>query len=993
MFCRLLIIITFLFLPVITHSGQSPEYNLEVAFDIHNSKITGIATIDVNAGKELALRNGHLKINGITLNQQKISFDVREGILKVLPPQNGSIVIRYEGIFKEDKAAHDTNYGAVGSIIDERGISLTGMWYPQSDGLYRYNLRAILPKGYEAVSEGEKIENITKDGKTEFIFEFPYPVDGINFIATNKYEIIKDSFNNVEIYAYFFKEDIELAKKYIEHTKKYLSLYEKLVGKYPYKRFSIVENFLPTGYSMPTYTLLGQDVVRLPFIVETSLGHEILHQWFGNLVYIDYEKGNWAEGLTTYLADHLYEEQKGKGWEYRKQTLIDYMSYVNERNEFPLRDFRGRTDFSSKAIGYGKTAMVFHMLKNIAGDDVFYKSLRDLIQDKRFKKASWDDIKKVFERNLQKSLDWFFSQWVDIAGIPDIYVESSHIKQGRNKYEFSFNIGQRGRVYAIDVPLTIYYSGGFKKKVWVRADKVKTGLTLSLASMPEKIIMDEDYDMARKLSNNEVPPVIARLLGDEKIIIAFPVSNREAYKAVIDSFKERGAVGKESKDIGDSDIKSSSLVILGSDNPVIERLYGSIDKIDTGFNLTIKNNPWNQQKVAAIFSAQSKGEADAAFRKIFHYGKYSAISFDNGRNIYKKIDESQRGINMENKEQTTAIDVSAIRTLPEVIESVSGKKIVYVGEYHDRFAHHNVQLEVIKGLYKKHKKIAVGMEMFQRPYQKSLDDYIAGRIDEREFLKKSEYFKRWGFDYNLYKPILDFARQEKIPVIALNIRREIVDKVSKSGIDALSGEEKREIPSQMDFSDNEYRESLKKIFEMHGRSKERNFDFFYQSQILWDEIMSMSVDEFLKKNPDYRMVVLAGGGHLQYGSGIPKRTFRRNGYDYATILNDVDIERNIADYIIFPKQVDGAPAPRLMVLLKEDNGKVRIEGFGEDSIAEKAGLIEGDVIISLDGIAVSSVDDMKLHLFYKKKGDTVRVKVLRKRFIFGDKEMEFGVTL
>ncbi len=110
MFCRLLIIITFLFLPVITHSGQSPEYNLEVAFDIHNSKITGIATIDVNAGKELALRNGHLKINGITLNQQKISFDVREGILKDLPPQNGSIVIRYEGIFKGDLLKDFTEY-------------------------------------------------------------------------------------------------------------------------------------------------------------------------------------------------------------------------------------------------------------------------------------------------------------------------------------------------------------------------------------------------------------------------------------------------------------------------------------------------------------------------------------------------------------------------------------------------------------------------------------------------------------------------------------------------------------------------------------------------------------------------------------------------------------------------------------------------------------------------------------------------------------------
>jgi len=280
-----------------------------------------------------------------------------------------------------------------------------------------------------------------------------------------------------------------------------------------------------------------------------------------------------------------------------------------------------------------------------------------------------------------------------------------------------------------------------------------------------------------------------------------------------------------------------------------------------------------------------------------------------------------------------------------------------------------------------------------RPFQKSLDDYTAGRIDEREFLRRSEYFKRWGFDYNLYKPILDFAAQEKIPVVALNIQREIVDKVSRGGIDSLSESEKREIPAQMDFSDNEYRDRLREVFLRHSSSGEKNFDFFYQSQILWDETMSMSVDGFLRKNPDYQMVVLAGGGHIQYGSGIPKRTFRRNGYDYAIILNDVDIERDIANYIIFPKPMDGITSPKLMVSLREMHGVVSIEGFPENSVSEKAGLKDGDVIISLDNVAIKSVDDMRIHLFYKKKGDVVKVKVLRKRFLFGDKEMEFDVIL
>ncbi|BCB96363.1 hypothetical protein JZK55_12850 [Dissulfurispira thermophila] len=986
-------IIIFLFLPVIAYTGQQPEYNLDISFNIPDSRIIGLATIDVQAGKELVMYIGHLKIKEVTLNGQGINFNIKDEVLRILPLQSGSLDIRYEGVFKDNNTTEDTNYGVVGSIINERGISLTGIWYPQLEGLYKYRLKAVLPDGYEAISEGEGIAKNIKDGNIEFIFDFPYPTDGINLIAANRYEIIKDSYGNIEIYAYFFREDIELAKKYIEYTKKYLKLYEDILGKFPYKRFSIVENFLPTGYSMPTYTLLGQDIVRLLFIVETSLGHEVLHQWFGNLVYIDYEKGNWAEGLTTYLADHRYEEQKGKGWEYRKQILIDYMSYVNEKNEFPIRDFRSRADFSSKAIGYGKTAMIFHMLKNIVGEEVFYKSMRDFISENKFKKASWDDIKNIFEKRYRKDLSEFFKQWVDISGMADLYIDGFRIKQNGNKYEVSFYIGQKGRVYTIDVPLTIHYKDGLKKKIWVRIDKVKTGLTLSLDSVPEKIVMDEDYEIARKLSSSELPPVISRVIGDDKGIIVLPAVNKEIYRIIIDYFKGRGAIEKEIRDIMDSDIKSSSIIILGNDNPIINRLYGSSDRIDAKFNLIVKNNPWNYQKVVVIFSAKSKEEVDAAFRKIFHYGKYTMLSFDNGRNIYKKIDDSDRGIKVENKEQALAIDVSTIKTLSEIIEAVSSKKIVYIGEYHDRFAHHNVQLEVIKGLHKKNKKIAIGMEMFQRPFQKVLDDYIAGMINEKEFLKKSEYFKRWGFDYNLYKPILDFAVQEKIPVVALNIQREIVDKVSRSGIDSLSEAEKKEIPMEMDFSDGEYRDRIREVFLRHDNSGGKNFDFFYQSQILWDETMSMSIDEFIRKNPDYQMVVLAGGGHIQYGSGIPKRTFRRNRYDYSIILNDVDIEKDIAHYIVFPKHLDGVISPKLMVLLKEVHGVVSIDDFSENSVSEKAGLKKGDIIISLDNVAIKSVDDVRIHLFYKKKGDTVRVKVLRKRFLFGDKEMEFDVIL
>ena len=363
----------------------------------------------------------------------------------------------------------------------------------------------------------------------------------------------------------------------------------------------------------------------------------------------------------------------------------------------------------------------------------------------------------------------------------------------------------------------------------------------------------------------------------------------------------------------------------------------------------------------------------------------------------KEIAGAESGMIVEHKDQPIAVDVSTIMSLPEVLSRVSDKRIVYVGEYHDRFSNHAVELEVIKDLHRKNKKIAIGMEMFQRPFQKVLDEYITGTIDERAMLKGTEYFKRWGFDYNLYRQIMTYAREEKIPVIALNIRTEIIDKVSKGGIASLSEEEKKETPPQMDLSDEDYKRRLREIFEHHSGFKEKNFDFFYQSQILWDESMSQSIDDFLKSRPDFqkdcRVVVIAGSGHLSFGSGIPKRTFRRSGLAYTIILNDIDIEKNIADYLIYPEPIEGVTTPKIMVALNDVQGKLTITDFPEGSISEKAGMKEGDVILSIDDVPVNSIDDIRIELLYKKKGDLVKVKVLRKRFLLGDTEKEFDFVL
>jgi aminopeptidase N len=412
-----------------------------------------------------------------------------------------------------------------------------------------------------------------------------------------------------------------------------------------------------------------------------------------------------------------------------------------------------------------------------------------------------------------------------------------------------------------------------------------------------------------------------------------------------------------------------------------------------GFSITVRKNPWNGDGIAAVINSSSPAETGAAFEKIFHYGKYSSLAFEKGRNVSKKIDPSERGIIVLLREEPAVIDLGALRRFSAVVEGASDKRIVYIGEYHDRFSHHNVQLQLLKALHARDRSIALGMEMFQRPFQGTLDEYIAGTIDEREFLRRSEYFRRWGFDYNLYKPILDYCRSEKVPVVALNMRREIIDKVAKGGMDALSNDERKELPREMDFSNEDYRRRIREAFGQHRDPGERNFDFFLQAQVLWDETMAETVARYLDGRPGRRMVVVAGGGHVVYGDGIPKRAHRRNGLPYTIVLNDGSIEPGIADYLIFPPALDGMTAPKLLATFKEAGMRLVINDFVNESPAKAAGLRAGDALIALDGVPVSTVQEVKLALHYKNKGDTLLVTVARKRFLLGEKVMTVEVKL
>jgi uncharacterized iron-regulated protein len=224
-------------------------------------------------------------------------------------------------------------------------------------------------------------------------------------------------------------------------------------------------------------------------------------------------------------------------------------------------------------------------------------------------------------------------------------------------------------------------------------------------------------------------------------------------------------------------------------------------------------------------------------------------------------------------------------TFGELIDRLMEADLVCVGETHDSELDHQVQGMIIKALYARDERLGVGMEMFQRPYQKTLDRYVAGAINEETLLEDSDYRKRWGFDWGLYQGIVQFCRRNGVPLAGLNVADELRQKVSRQGYEKLSAEDKKQL-GKIDFQVKEHRAYwFDKLGKMHGHGEmpEDSKERFYQVMTLWDEYMAASAARFQKERKVRRMVILAGSGHIERGFGIPDRVKKRTGGKVLTV--------------------------------------------------------------------------------------------------------------
>jgi uncharacterized iron-regulated protein len=345
--------------------------------------------------------------------------------------------------------------------------------------------------------------------------------------------------------------------------------------------------------------------------------------------------------------------------------------------------------------------------------------------------------------------------------------------------------------------------------------------------------------------------------------------------------------------------------------------------------------------------------------------------------------------------KSIAIDMRQTTELQTIIPQLAEKRVVYVGETHDRYEHHLNQLAVIQGIHQRYPDLAIGMEYFQWPFQEVLDRYVTGELDEREMLRKTEYFQRWRFDYRLYRPILQYAREHRIPLLALNVPAELTKKVAREGLKGLSDRERAQLPENIDRSDKAYRERLREVFKEHGFMKEADFEHFVEAQLLWDEGMARQAADYLREHPGRRLVVLAGIGHLVYRAGIPNRVNRRLAVTDAVVINGIEAgtDHDVGDYLLLPAAHTLPPRGMLGIMLNETDKGLEVRSMEDNSPALQAGMKKGDFLVSIDAEPITNIGDLRIALLDKQPGDKVQVTVQRSHWLRGERKLIMEMTL
>ena len=569
--------------------------------------------------------------------------------------------------------------------IGAEGVYLSSetQWYldfPES--LSRYRLRVALPSGWTAVTQGQRrssapcpAELCREAGLTLAEWETAEVSEALTLVANRFVETSREwassGGQSVRLATYLFPEDAGLADEYLDATARYLDAYISLLGPYPFESFAVVENFFASGLGMPSFTLLGSGVIKRHYVQPYALGHEIVHSWIGNSVFNRVDRGNWVEGLTTYLANYYWHEWSGDHAQARDQRhlmLRGYNLHVPPERDYPLGQFTRKQDERDNAIGYQKAAMVFHVLRQEVGEESFWRSLKTLVTQYRGRHADWHDVERIFAETAAKDLRWFFAQWIEGTGAPALTLKNvtAHPlpRDADGRFSLSGSIAQTGPVFRSPLPILVRMSNSRQHLVSTQLSGADTLFKSDLPFKPLTIELDPEAMVLRRLARRDMPPVLNHYVTDTKrsVILAFGGSDTDShpFQDVVKRIRSQDAQKAPGQGTAITTLAENALLpgegsvlILGGPasrltlQPLLSTHCGTRLQLRDG-GVTVAGKAYDGPGIALVASchredrpgsvvtsvyALTPQSATAVARLLFFYGWNSYVVFQDGKPI------------------------------------------------------------------------------------------------------------------------------------------------------------------------------------------------------------------------------------------------------------------------------------------------------------------------------------------------------------------------
>ncbi|HSA86213.1 MAG TPA: M1 family aminopeptidase [Nitrospira sp.] len=584
------------------------------------------------------------------------------------------LVMRYRGQIndppREPRHLRFVTPSETAGYIGSEGVYLSGEshWYPDFIGsLSTYRVTVQIPQGWTVVTSGRKDGETTSEGKTTSTWIVQDQSEAFSLVA-NKFVTKSRQWKSltgqrVELQTYFLADNAALADEYLDATAKYLDAYVRILGNYPFDKFAVVENFFASGLGLPSFTLLGSGSIKRHYVQPYALGHEIVHSWIGNSVFNRDDHGNWVEGMTTYLANYYWHElvqDVPQAFEQRRMMLHGYNLYVKRETDYAVSQFLRKHDEKDNAIGYHKSAFVFHLLRQEIGDEPFWRGLKSFVSSYRNRPADWESIEEVFSRESGRDLRWFFKQWVEQPGAPLVSVGDAHARRVKGKgdretWRLTVQLEQDEKPFRMAIPIHIVMKESTAIKTIVLGLSQTSIADFLLPDQPLRVELDPHLMTFRRLTRRQMPPMLNGYVTDSHKTVARAFADPASpLQQIVSRISDPELTGPSRTTVislnEDSLPQNGSLLVLADagrrqavQSAVQESCGDRIALGETGFQ--IDGQAYDGPKMAVLFSCHranvpgsvitvlygvTPDAVEKVSRFLFYYGWHSYVIFQDG---------------------------------------------------------------------------------------------------------------------------------------------------------------------------------------------------------------------------------------------------------------------------------------------------------------------------------------------------------------------------